>query len=79
MAAALPAKRSLYLLPFDDPKVAGKSRFMAEKFYRVHAGTRSEECPYQPMILEEGVTEIIDCRLILLRYAILLLRRWPAR
>lgn len=61
MMAAYPAEFSLYLLPFDDPKSCGASRFMAEKFYRVQAGTRSEELPYQPMVLEG--TEIVDCRL----------------
>jgi hypothetical protein len=63
MMAAYPVAFSLYLLPFDDPNVAGQFRFMAEKFYRVQAGKKSEELPYQPISLEGQETVIIDGRL----------------
>jgi len=58
-----PASFSLYVLPFDDPNKACTSRFMAEKFYRVREGQRSEELPYQPVEVDRDVPDVLDLRL----------------
>lgn len=63
LKAAYPTSFSLYVLPFDDPKVAGTSRFMAERFYRVREEQRSEELPYQPVTVDCDAPDVFDLRL----------------
>jgi hypothetical protein len=58
-----PTSFSVYVLPFDDPNKAGTSHFMAEKFYRVREGQRSEELPYQPVEVDRHAPEVLDLRL----------------
>lgn len=63
LRGAYPTSFSVYVLPFDDPKKAGASRFMAERFYRVREGQRSEELPYQPIEVDRDAPDVLDLRL----------------
>jgi hypothetical protein len=58
-----PISFSLYVLTFDDPNKAGTSRFMAERFYRVREGQRSEELTYQPIEVDRDAPDVLDLRL----------------
>jgi hypothetical protein len=58
-----PTRFSLFVLPFDDPKVAGVTRFMAERFYIPKGNALFEELPFQPLGLDPDLPEFIDCRL----------------
>ncbi len=63
LMGAYPTSFSVFVLPFDDPSRAGTSRFMAERFYRVREGQRSEELPYQPIEVDRDAADVLDLRL----------------
>jgi hypothetical protein len=58
-----PAGFSLYLVEFDDPKIDGTNRFMAEKYFRISSDGASEGVPFQAIVLDAHIPDVIDCRL----------------